>query len=108
MERKTWTVDVDGQQHVVALEWTYFGGRRRVSVDQHVVEDSHVPMRWKSTQEFAVGGKPAVLTTKPKSVVMFVISLEVDGKEIRGDGQTTAFWEHPNGEPSETETARSA
>lgn len=86
MERKSWTVDIDGDQHTVVLNWTYWGGRREVVVDGQVVSTSTIPMRWRSTQALDINGHPAVLRTKPSFPVLspwFVITLEVDGRPVQ-------------------------
>lgn len=88
MERKSWTVDIDGGQHAVALNWTYYGGRREVTVNGRVVSTSTIPMRWRSTQTFDIDGHPAVLCTRPSFPVLspwFVITLEVDGGVVQPD-----------------------
>lgn len=43
MERKSWKVDIDGAQHSVVLDWTYYGGRREVTVDGRGVSKSTIP-----------------------------------------------------------------
>jgi hypothetical protein len=95
VERKSWTVDVDGAQHAVVLNWTYYRGGRQVTVDGQVVDESTVPMRWKSEQAFTVAGHPATVRTKPAGRVSpyFVITLEVDGKPVTPDPGTPARWE---------------
>lgn len=95
MERKTWTVDVAGTQHVVALDWTYYGGRRRVSVDSRVLDDSSVPMRWRSEQFFDIDGTAAVVRTKPAGRLSahFLIDLEVGGRTVEPDPGRKAYWE---------------
>ena len=87
MERKSWTVDLDGRGRTVVLDWTYWGGRRQVSVDGEVVESSTVPMRWRSTQAFQIDGHQAVVRTRPSGPVSprFVITLEVDEKAVQPD-----------------------
>ena len=84
MERKEWKVDVGGASHTVILNWTYYGGDRQVVVDGEVVSNDTAFMRWRSEQAFKVAGHPAVVRTKPKRRVSpyFVITLEVDGKEV--------------------------
>jgi hypothetical protein len=87
VEQKSWTIDVDGGQHSVVLNWTYFGGRREVTVDRQVVSKSTIPMRWRSTQGFKIDGHPAVVRTKPSGPLSpwFVITLDVDGKAVEPD-----------------------
>ena len=84
MEHKSWIVDLDGRTHTVVLDWTYYGGRRQVSVDGQVVDSSRVPMRWRSTQAFEIDGYRAVVRTRPSGPLspLFVIDLEVDGKAV--------------------------
>lgn len=84
MERKSWSIDVDGTQHAVALNWTYWGGRREVTVDGEVVATNTLPMRWSSTQPFRLGGHEAVVRTRPSNPVSpyFVITLELDGRKM--------------------------
>ena len=95
MERKSWTVDLDGDQHTVVLNWTYFGGRREVVLDGQVVDESTIPMRWSSEQTFEIGGRPAVVRTKPRRNLSpyFVITLEVDGQPVEPDPGSSG-WEH--------------
>jgi len=87
MERKSWTVDVDGAAHAVVLNWTYFSGRREVAVDGQVVGDSTIPMRWRSEQAFEIDGHPAAVRTAPSRPASrkFVITLEVDGRSVSPD-----------------------
>lgn len=84
MATKTWDVETDGGTHAVALEWGYWGGRRKVTVDGEVVDESTIPLRAKSTQRFELDGRPCVVRTKPSSAVspFFVIALEVDGQAV--------------------------
>lgn len=92
MYTATWNLDVAGAQHEVKLEWTYWGGERHVFIDGKEVDGSHIPMRWKSTQEVEVEGKQIVVITRPHSVThpsRFDVLLEVDGKEIEPDSNTT-------------------
>lgn len=94
MVEKRWTVTCDGVDHVVSLEWTYFGGRRDISVDNKAMRTSIWPMRWKSEQHFTLDGRDAVVRTRPyrKAPWLFVISLEVDGVEVASDSASSA-WE---------------
>jgi len=87
VERKSWTVDVDGKQHAVVLNWTYWGGRREVTLDDRVVAENTLPMRWRSGQAFVIDGHPAVVRTAPagRFSPYFVISLEVDGEGVTPD-----------------------
>lgn len=95
MERKSWSVDVDGTQHVVVLNWTYYGGERQVSVDGQVVDDSTVPMRWRSEQSFGLGGRQAVVRTQPAKRISpyFRVTLELDGTVVPPDAGKVARWE---------------
>lgn len=67
-----------------ALDWTYCGGRRRVSLDGAAVEESNVPMRWRSEQSFDLHGHPAVVRTRPSKRFSgrFLIEFEVDGRPV--------------------------
>jgi len=65
VEQKSWTVNVDGAQHTVVLDWTYWGGRREVSLDGQAVGSSTIPMRWRSEQAFQIDGHPAVCERGP-------------------------------------------
>lgn len=87
MERKVWQVDVDGKQHEVALSWTYWGGDRQVHLDGELVHSSSQAMRGKSEQPFQIDGHTAVVRTRAKTKVspFFVISLEVDGKDVASE-----------------------
>lgn len=107
MDRKTWTVDIDGTQHKVALDWTYWGGDRQVSVDGDVVNKDTKLLRWKSAQEFEVAGHPALIKTEPARKIssQFVISMELDGVEIEPDPGQPAFWEKNEGSDEEPATA---
>ena len=95
MERKEWKFDLDGSEHSVVLDWTYYSGERRVSLDGQVVNENAVAMRWKSEQEFKIAGHQAVVRTRPRRKVSpyFVISLEVDGKEVDATSPLTSRWE---------------
>lgn len=94
MAEKRWTVTCDDMDHVVSLEWTYFGGRRDVRVDDETVRTSTRPLRWRSEQHFTVSGHSAVVRTRPysKAPWLFVVSLEVDGAEIASDSAIST-WE---------------
>lgn len=95
MDRKTWTVELDGMTHVVALDWTYWGGDRQVSVDGRVVHRDTRAMRWRSSQDFDLGGHRALVTTAPsrRGSAFFAIALEVDGRVVDPDPGQRAFWE---------------
>lgn len=95
MERKTWTVSIDGTEHSVALNWTYWGGERQVVVDGEVVDDDARLMRWTSAQEFDLGGHRAVVRTEPakRFSTQFVITLEVDGAVVEPDPGQPSRWE---------------
>lgn len=94
MERKTWTIDLDGTSHEVVLHWTYWGGKRTVELDGRQVDNSAVPMRGQSEQRFEIDGHPAVVRTRPSMTIspLFVITLEVDGREIEPHSGRS-FWE---------------
>ncbi len=94
MERKVWQVDVDGTPHEVVLNWTYWSGDRQVLLDGELVHSDAQLMRWKSEQPFKIDGRTAVVRTRPKTKVSpyFVISLEVDGREVPSASQP-AKWE---------------
>lgn len=101
MEQKPWTVDIDGGEHTVVLNWTYYGGRREVVVDGRAVSKNTIPMRWRSEQAFEIDRQPAVVRTQPArrisrfrdiaeavhgaGAALFVITLEVDGKAVQPD-----------------------
>lgn len=95
MEQKTWKFELDGETHVVRLDWTYWGGRRNVTVDGVERHESIVPMRWRSTQEFDVAGHQAVVTTEPTITISarFKISLTIDGQRIEPEPGSSSFWE---------------
>ena len=95
MERKSWTVDTGGTEHVVALDWTYWGGHREVSVDGQVVGTSTIPLRGRSKQAFVLDGHPAVVTTRPNRAISgyFRIERHVDGRPVPPDPGRKAFWE---------------
>jgi len=94
VERKSWTVEVDGTEHEVVLEWTYWGGQRKLSLDGQLVHKSTIPMRWSSTQPFEIDGRPAVVRTRPRRMMSawFVIDLEVDGQTVKPNAGA-ARWE---------------
>lgn len=96
MERKSWTVDVDGSRHEVVLQWSYWGGAREVQVDGRTVDRSRVPMRWRSEQTFDVAGHNAVVRTRPSKPVSpwFVITLELDGRKVEPNSGFSR-WEAP-------------
>ncbi|HEU0103713.1 MAG TPA: hypothetical protein VFR07_15440 [Mycobacteriales bacterium] len=95
MDRKTWTVDVEGAQHLVALDWTYYGGHRRVSVDHEVVADSTVTARWRSEQTVDIDGHRVVVRTRPARRLSpyFVIELELDGRPVAANPGRKGGWE---------------
>jgi hypothetical protein len=67
MERKSWTVEVDGGRHEVVMLWSYWGGGREVQVDGRTLDRSRVPMRWCSEQSFELAGHRAVVRTRPRA-----------------------------------------
>ncbi len=95
MERKVWNVDVDGSQHEVVLNWTYYGGARQVVLDGTLVDDDTKAMRWKSEQAFDLAGHRAVVRTRPKRRISpyFVVSLTVDGRDVAPEPGPTSKWE---------------
>ncbi len=95
MERKTWTVDVDGRRHAVVLNWTYWGGHRQVVVDGRVMGESSRRMRGHSEQAFEIDGHPAMVRTMPswRMSAKFVITLEVDGGAVRPEAGKKSRWE---------------
>lgn len=96
MSVKSWTITAGSETHRVDLDWSYWGGKRQVNVDGKVVSKNTVPMRWKSTQEFAVDGHECVVVTEPqgkkKFTPIFQIWLKVDGKLVESDTDPV-FWE---------------
>jgi FAIM1 (Fas apoptotic inhibitory molecule) protein len=98
MERKAWTVEVDGRPHEVVLQWSYWGGAREVQVDGQTVDRSKVPMRWRSEQSFEVAGHNAIVSTRPSRRISpwFVITLEIDGRDVEPDAGFSR-WEAPAG-----------
>lgn len=95
MDRKSWTVDVDGTSHSVTLDWTYWAGQRLVSLDGKVVGNSTIPFRWRSEQPFVIDGHAAVVRTQPARLISpsFRIDLEVDGVTVEPDPGRKAYWE---------------
>lgn len=96
MERKSWTVEIEGNAHEIVLEWSYWGGVRLVQVDGATVDRSQVPMRWRSEHAFELAGHRAVVRTRPSSRLSpwFVITLELDGRTIEPD-RGFSRWEAP-------------
>ena len=94
MEHKTWKLDLDGDAHVVRLDWTYWGGLREVFIDGEQRHESVVPMRWKSSQAFEIDGRHCVVKTEPSALLSpkFRISLEVDGQPVASE-PGSSFWE---------------
>lgn len=88
MKAAVWNVDVDGQQHEVRLEWTYWGGQRDVYVDGVIVDGDTVPFRWSSTQPIDVGGKRMAVITRPREInkAAFDVLLQADGTELKPTG----------------------
>ena len=95
MERTFWTVEVDGKAHSISLDWTYWGGYRGVRVDGSVVDESTVPMRWRSEQTVQVGGHSALVRTRPSTRVSpyFAIELELDGRVVPPEPGPRSFWQ---------------
>lgn len=96
MERKSWTVEVEGNAHQVELLWSYWGGARKVRVDGAMVDRSTVPLRWRSEQAIELAGHRAVVRTRPSSRLSpwFVITLELDGRTIEPNAGFSR-WEAP-------------
>ena len=84
---RTWHLELDGQQHTVALSHGLLSGKRQVTVDGDVAL-----VAWKlwdtgSRHEFEIGrGHKAVLTLENTGMwhmgMKFAYSLEVDGREL--------------------------
>lgn len=91
MKAARWTIEVDGQQHDVRLEWTYWGGQRDVYVDNQIMDGDTVPFRWSSTQAIEVGSKRVAVITRPQKInkAAFDVLLEVDGVEIEPTGDAS-------------------
>lgn len=94
MDHKVWKFEVNGDSHIVQLDWTYWAGRRDVLVDGKPRHESVIPMRWKSSQAFEIDGSHCVVTTEPHGTLspMFRISLRVDGELIEPESGSS-FWE---------------
>ncbi|HMS46422.1 MAG: hypothetical protein WAX12_15080 [Candidatus Microthrix subdominans] len=94
MEHKTWKFQLKGEDHIVRLDWTYWGGRREVFVDGQQRHESIIPMRWRSSQVFELEGSHCVVTTEPTGLMSpkFRISLEIDGEGIKPQ-PGSSFWE---------------
>ena len=95
MEHKTWNFPLDGADHVVRLDWTYFTGRREVFVDGKQRHESVIPMRWRSSQPFEIEGRNCVVTTEPTWLLspQFRISLKIDGKTIEPESGPSSWAE---------------
>ena len=91
---KTWKFDLDGTEHEVRLEWTYWSGRRTVLVDGERLADSTRWFTWRTTQRIDVAGHAVVVRTEPSWMLspLFRITLEVDGRVIEPEAGST-FWE---------------
>lgn len=98
MYRKTWKIPVDGEEHRVELNWSYWGGAREVLADGKVVNHDRMPMRWRSEQTFDLAGHEVKVITKPSKPLSgyFKIELTVDGSPVASDDAPT-FWETKKG-----------
>lgn len=84
MALRNWTIDLDGREHTVTLNWTYWGGEREVLVDGRVVNEDKKFLRWESHQEFELDGHHCAVITRPQrsNITEFDIELRVDGRVI--------------------------
>lgn len=84
MAQRNWTIDLDGREHTVTLNWTYWGGEREVLVDGRVVNENQKLLRWESNQEFEIDGHQCAVITRPQhpNLVEFDIELLVDGRAV--------------------------
>lgn len=96
--QKKWTVQLDGVAHEVELHWTYWGGVRKVVVDEREVDRSSKIFRWRSEQSFDLGRRRATVTTKPSRGMSpkFTIELSVDGSPVTSTSPLSR-WEAPAG-----------
>lgn len=85
---------LDGTEHEVRLDWTYWSGRREIYVDGIQRDERSERMQWKSTQRIEVDGHACVVRTEPTRLISarFRITLEVDGREVRSESEKP-FWE---------------
>jgi hypothetical protein len=77
MARATWNIDVNGEQHLVELNWTYFGGERELIVDGQVANDNTIPFRWTSEQKFTIGGQEGRVVTRPQRINVAAFDVEL-------------------------------
>jgi len=75
--RRTWRADVNGGQHEVVLNWTYWGGKRELVVDGEVVSDQRRPLLWWSEQVFQLDGQPCKVVTRPRNVNVAKFEVEL-------------------------------
>lgn len=95
MERKVWKLDIDGAQHEVVLNWSYWGGFRQLVVDDRIVDTNEKLMRGRSEQRIEVAGHPVAVRTQPIKPLSpyFRIMLELDGRDVAPEPAPKSTWE---------------
>ena len=81
---QSWNVILDGKQHIITLNWTYYGGTREVVVDGQMVDRSTEWLRPESKQHFVIDNHMCEIVTRPRQDDMFTfeIMLFIDGKKV--------------------------
>jgi len=78
MSRKIWHFDVEGEQHIVDLQWSWLTLSGKVIVDGKFIEGWSAALRSKDVR-FDVSGKPTILR--------FIINLySANKQELYVDG----------------------
>ena len=80
-KKKTWTIDVDGHQHVVEVRHNIWLGNRAIILDGNTIEKSLKLVDAGSEHRFDLDGHPCVLKIRGLEI-FFDYELYVDGKLV--------------------------
>lgn len=86
--RTTWQVDMNGRQHEIVLNWTYWGGKREVVLDGDVISSERRPLLWWSEQPFQIDDEACKVVTRPQKIntTEFHVELFVGDRLVPAQG----------------------
>lgn len=81
MPKKTWTVDLDGTTHVVALDHGFFSGKRSIYVDNRLVDQGTKSLDMGGDYDFRIGKRRGTITMR-SNLLTFNYDLFIDDKSV--------------------------
>jgi len=81
MAYRTWTIEVDGNNHTVAVEHGYWSGKRVITLDGNILEKSRKFWDTGSEHRFDVDGRPCILKIR-NSPFHYDFELFLDGRLV--------------------------